>query len=203
MSQMKEIISGIYQWSTFSEEKGLNFNGLFIISGNDSFIIDPPECNDSILSELRDLISKYPTQAILLTNVHHDRASQELKSKFGIPIWINKRDAEALEFKPDKTFEDNEILFGVFRTITFKDQKSPGETGLLLESRNALILGDALIGKTPGKVNMLPPEKFKDIEKAKKGLKVINNYKFEVLLLGDGESILKNADNITKDFLGK
>ncbi len=203
MSQMKEIVSGIYQWSTFSEEKGFNFNGLFIISGNDSFIIDPPEFDDSILSELKDLTAKYPTQAILLTNVHHDRASQKLKLELGIPIWINQRDAEALEFKPDKTFEDNEILFGIFRTITFKDQKSPGETGLLLESRKALILGDALIGKIPGKVNMLPPEKFKDIEKAKQGLKVINDYKFETLLLGDGESILENAAIVTKDFIGE
>ncbi len=203
MSQIKEIVSGVYQWSTFSEEKGFNFNGLFIVSGNDSFIIDPPDFDNSILSELKDLISKYPTQAILLTNVHHDRASQKLKSEFGIPIWINENDAAGLDFEPDKTFEDNEILFGIFRTITFKDQKSPGETGLLLESRNALILGDALIGKKPGAVNMLPADKFKDIEKAKQGLKVLNDYKFETLLLGDGESILENAGSVTKSFLGK
>jgi len=203
MSQMKEIVQGVYQWSTFSEEKNLNFNGLFVISGNDSFIIDPPNFDGAVLSELKELISKYPTQAILLTNMHHDRASEKLKSEFGIPIWINENDAAGLDFKPDKTFEDNEILFGIFRTITFKDQKSPGETGLLLESRNALILGDALIGKKPGEVNMLPPDKFKDIEKAKQGLKVMNDYKFEALLLGDGESILEKAGNVTRSFLGE
>ncbi len=201
MSQIKEIVKGIYQWSTFSEEKGFNFNGLFVIVGKESFIIDPPDFDDTVLSELKDLISKYPTQAILLTNVHHDRASEKLKSELGIPIWIHKKDAANLDFEPDKTFEDNEILFGIFRTITFEDQKSPGETALLLESQKALILGDALIGKVPGKINMLPPDKFKDIEKAKQGLKVLNNYEFDKLLLGDGESILENAGAVVKDFL--
>ena len=201
MSLIKEIVLGIYQWSSFSEEKGLNFNGLFIVNGNDSIIIDPPNCNNMELTELKDLISKFPTKAILLTNVHHDRASKELRTKFGIPIWINKKDAKSLDFEPDKTFDDNEIIFGIFKTISFKDQKSPGETGLLIESRNILILGDALIGATQGKIKMLPPEKFKDFEKAKQGLRVLNNYEIEILLLGDGESILKNAGRSIKFFL--
>ena len=35
----------------------------------------------------------------------------------------------------------------------------------------------------------------------KQGLKVLNNYNFDKLLLGDGESILENAGAVVKEFL--
>jgi|TARA_B110000438_G_scaffold296975_2_gene342538 glyoxylase-like metal-dependent hydrolase (beta-lactamase superfamily II) len=201
MAQLTEIASGIFQWSVFSEEKKLNFNGLFVKTGDESIIIDPPELNSSGLIELKSLIDQYPTQAIILTNVHHERSSQALKSKFGIPIIINQKDASALDFKPDKTFKYGEIIFGFIKTISFENQKSPGETGLLIESQKIMILGDALIGKVPGKLNMLTAEKYEDIQNAKQSLKILNHYKFEILLLGDGESILNNAGEVVKKFL--
>jgi hypothetical protein len=64
-----------------------------------------------------------------------------------------------------------------------------------------MIVGDALIGKVPGQVKMLPPEKFKDVIKAKASLKPLMTYEFETLLLGDGISILKNAKEALSTFL--
>jgi hypothetical protein len=64
-----------------------------------------------------------------------------------------------------------------------------------------MLVGDALIGKVPGEVNMLPPEKFKDPIRAKAGLQNLMSYEFETLLVGDGVSILKGAKAVVEKFL--
>ena len=43
---IKEILSGIFSWSEYSEEKKMNFNGYLLISSRESVIIDPPSLTD-------------------------------------------------------------------------------------------------------------------------------------------------------------
>ena len=39
---MKQLLSGIWQWSWFSDEKQIDFNGLFLNVGEHKILIDPP-----------------------------------------------------------------------------------------------------------------------------------------------------------------
>ena len=201
---MKEILPGIFTWHEFSEEKKLNFNGYLIVSTMESVLIDPPEITEDDFAELEILVnknSKSPLRAILLTNVHHERECDEMRKKLGVPVLINEKDDAGLERKANKTFADGDTLPGGFRTFKFENQKSPGESAFFLKDRGIMILGDALIGKVPGKLNMLPHDKYRDPKLAKRGLNILLDYEFESLLLGDGESILKNAKEAVKNFL--
>ena len=201
---MKEILPGIFTWHEFSEEKKLNFNGYLIVSTEGAVLIDPPEITENDFAELKSLVdknSKSPLQAILLTNVHHERECDEMRKKLGVPVLINEKDDAGLERKANKTFADGDTLPGGFRTFKFENQKSPGESAFFLKDRGIMILGDALIGKVPGKLNMLSHDKYRDPKLAKRGLNKLLDYEFESLLLGDGESILKNAKEAVKLFL--
>ena len=201
---MKEILPGIFTWHEFSEEKKLNFNGYLIISTMRSVLIDPPEITEDDFAELEILVNKYsksPLQAILLTNVHHERECDEVKKRFNAPVLINEKDEAGLEGKADKTFADGDALPAGLNTFKFENQKSPGESAFFLKERGVMILGDALIGKVPGKLNMLPPDKYRDSKLAKKGLSKLLDYEFESLLVGDGEPILKDAKEAVKVFL--
>ena len=203
MGHLQELTSNLFRWSEFSEEKQLNFNGYYLVNRGESVIIDPPELSDEGLAELKDRVASHadsPLKAILLTNVHHDRASLQFKEAFDIPIYIHENDKELLEFAPDQTFKEDEVLFCGLKVIHLKDQKSPGESAFLLEDRKQLFVGDALIGKVPGKLNQLPPEKFKDIHKAKEALQVLQSCDFEDLLLGDGEPIQGGAKKTLEEF---
>ncbi|MCH8156876.1 MAG: hypothetical protein IID18_03840 [Nitrospinae bacterium] len=204
MSFLQELTPGIHRWSEYSEEKRLNFYGYYLVHKGQSVIIDPPELSDDAMHELRDLIkanSASPLKAILLTNVHHERISLKLKEALAVPIYIHEYDKELLDFLPDKTFHDNETLFCGLKTIHLQDQKSPGETIFFLEDQKKLFVGDALIGKVPGKLNLLPSEKYSDIHKAKEALRVLKSYDFDCLLLGDGEPILNGAKKKLEEFL--
>jgi glyoxylase-like metal-dependent hydrolase (beta-lactamase superfamily II) len=201
---MKEILPGIFTWHEFSEQKKLNFNGYLIVSTEGSVLIDPPEITEDDFAELESLVnknSKSPLRSIMLTNVHHERECDEMRKKFGVPILINEEDNAGLERKANKTFADGDTLPCGLRTFKFENQKSPGESAFFLKERGIMILGDALIGKIPGKLNMLPHDKYRDPKLAKRGLYKLLDYEFESLLLGDGESILKNAKEAVKVFL--
>ena len=200
---MKEIIPGIFAWHEFSKEKQLNFNGYLLIGEGESVLIDPPGMSEKSFALMESLVKKYsnnPLNTILLTNVHHERACDEFKRIFGVKIWINENDSLGLEGEADQTFKDGDRLPCGLVAINIQNQKSPGESALFLEERGVMIVGDALIGKVPGKVNMLPPDKYLDPVIAKKRLNKILDYDFDILLVGDGEPILKNAKEAVKIF---
>ncbi len=204
MSVFHEIIPDIFTWSEFSEEKQLDFNGYYIARKGESLLIDPPELDTSGLNELSALMTKNshcPLKAIYLTNVHHDRMSQSLKDKFSVPVCIHKKDSELLEFSPETTFEDGDTGPCGLKIIHLNHQKSPGESAFLIADIKTLIVGDALIGKIRGKVNLLPAEKYADRERAKESLGVLSEVDFDTLLVGDGHSVLKDAKSVVTEFL--
>jgi len=149
MPHLQELNPNLFRWSEFSDEKQLNFNGYYLVNREESVIIDPPDLSNDGMSELKQRVADNtgsPLKAVLLTNVHHDRASLKFKETFHIPIYIHENDRDLLEFTPDHTFKGDEQLFCGLKVIHLKDQKSPGESAFLLEERKQLFVGDALIG---------------------------------------------------------
>jgi glyoxylase-like metal-dependent hydrolase (beta-lactamase superfamily II) len=131
----------------------LDFNGYFLINNNELIIIDPPELSKVEEKELLSLINinfSSPLMAILLTNIHHERASHLLKDLFSIPVWVNEFDKQNLEMPTNNTFTGGEKIFFGIESIQLEAQKSPGETAFYIRELKVMILGDALIGKFPG-----------------------------------------------------
>ena len=94
---IKEILHNIYSWSEYCEEKNLDFNGYLVIGKDESVIVDPPSLENNDEEELRNIMDKHsacPLKGIMLTNVHHERASNSLKKRFPVPIWVNALDKE-------------------------------------------------------------------------------------------------------------
>jgi hypothetical protein len=185
---MREVAREVYQWSQFSEEKQLDFNGHFIISGEQRVLIDPPPLSDDDLAFIR---RQGPVTAIILTNRDHVREADRCRAIFQTRILAPEQDAPLMEIAVDGTFAHGDRLAGGLLAVHIPDGKSPGESALLLERNGGIVvLGDALIGKPPGALNLLPPEKFADPKKAKTGVKTLLGYAFDTVLVGDGASIL-------------
>ena len=198
---MDEILKDVYTWSVYSEEKKLNFNGHFILSQHPLFgnvIIDPPQANDSDLEQMESLGF---VQHIIITNRDHIRRSEEFQQKFGADIQINTNDITGSGIISDRNFNHGDMIAGFLHAVVIPDNKSPGETALFWADREILFLGDALIGKPPGIVTLLPEEKYDDIVKAKAGIRILQNLNFKHLLLGDGESILRKGKEVVSKYL--
>ena len=197
---MDEILKDIYTWSVYSEEKKLNFNGHFIASQHPLFgnvVIDPPQASDSDLEEMESLGF---VQHIIITNRDHTRKSEEFQQKFGADIQMNTNDITSNDMVNNRSFNHGDMIAGFLQAVLIPDNKSPGETALFWAERKILFLGDALIGKPPGTVTLLPEEKYDDILKAKAGIRILQDLDFKHLLLGDGDSILSKGKEVVSQY---
>ena len=196
---MKEVLPGIYQWSWFSQEKGYDFNGHLIVSGAERVMIDPPPMS----SEDDAWFQKVgPIDCIVLTNRDHVREAEAYRKSFKTIVLAPELDAPLMEIKTDRMFKVGDLLPGGMKAIHIPDGKSPGESALFINRGNGiLILGDALIGKPPGRLGLMPPEKYKDPAKAREGIRVLLKYQFDSILVGDGRSILTGGRRAIEEFL--
>lgn len=188
---MKQLLPGIWQWSWFSEEKQLNFNGLFLTVGEHKIVIDPPPMTADASTLIR---RQGALDYIIVTNRDHIREAVTYQAEFRCQLQVPEADAPQMEVKPSKTFNDGELLPGGIWAVQLKDQKSLGESALYIQQgKGVLIVGDALIGKPAGALSLLAPEKYGDIGKAKEGLRRLLKYNFDSILVGDGASIIGGA----------
>jgi hypothetical protein len=188
---MKQLLPGIWQWSWFSEEKQLDFNGLFLHVGEHRILIDPPPMTAEASTFIR---RQGQLDYIIVTNRDHTREASACQRDFGCRLFVPESDAPQMELKADKTFKNGELLPGGIWVVHLQNQKSPGESAMFLQQgEGILIVGDALIGRPAGSLSMLPAEKYADAGKAKEGLCRLLNYTFDAILVGDGTSILTGA----------
>jgi len=185
---MKAIAPDIQQWSFFSTEKQLDFNGLVLTVNDHCILVDPPTME---VADRTAVLKGRAVDYILLTNRDHVRETEVCRRDFKAKVYAPEADALLMEIPIDKTYKDGELLPGGLWVIHLQDMKSPGESALFFDrGKGYLILGDSLIGKPPGRLNLLPADKFADVAKARESLKRLLKYNFETVLVGDGASIL-------------
>lgn len=188
---MKTILPQISEWSWFSEEKQMNFNGHLLAVGEHRILVDPPPMNASDLAMTRQGGSP---DYIILTNRDHEREAGQFRKEFHCQIMAPELDAKDMGLPIDKTFKDGELLPGGIWVVQLSHQKSPGESALFLQQgKGVLIVGDGLVGHPPGSLRLLSPEKYSSITQAREGLRRLLKYAFDSLLVGDGTSILTGA----------
>lgn len=202
MSGWKEIVPGIYTWAKFSEEKQMNFNGHAVVlegSGTPACVlIDPPAPDETSRNAIRKLGA---VRAILLTNKDHRRDAAALRTELPAPVWGPRPDASLFDIPLDRTFDCGDLMFDRLKVIGLDHLKSPGESALYDSKTKSMFIGDAVIGKVPGKLNLLPPEKIPDPVKARESLRPLLEFDFAHLLIGDGTSILNRGKEALAEFL--
>ena len=197
---MREVLPGVYEWAWMSPEKQMNFNGHIIVSENQRIMVDPPP----IAPEAEAKMPKEGITLIVLTNRDHVREADAFRKRFNVKVLAPEADAAEMGIPIDGTFKPGDPLTSELHVVSVSDSKTPGESALFLERGQpggVLFLGDALIGDPPGQLNLLPADKFKDVARAKQGIRRLNYLPFFAVMVGDGKSILKNGSEAVQRFL--
>ncbi len=198
---MKALLPNIWEWSWFSEEKQLNFNGHFLSVGEHRILVDPPAMSSA------DIVFAQqggPVDYILITNRDHEREAAILKETFHCTVMVPELDAKEMALAAVKTYKDGELLPGGIWVIQLAHQKSPGESALFLETgKGVLVVGDAIIGHPEGRLQLLPSEKYVDVSLAREGLRRLLKYNFNSLLVGDGASLMAGAKPVLEHVLAE
>ena len=193
---MREIVDAILTWSRFSEPHGYDFNGHLVRDPGGNICIDPVEPSEADFEAIvREGVSR-----IVLTNRNHSRAANQIRARTGAQTAIHAGDAvyaRAQDADIDDTLTVGDRI-GPLEVIGAAG-KSPGEVALYWRERGILIVGDAIIGNPPGRCGLLPERVIDDPARLQSSLRAFLDIDFNTLLVGDGESILKDAKDRLKD----
>ena len=195
---MRDIVSDILTWPWFSEPHGYNFNGHLVRHPGGNICIDPVEPAEDDL----DAIAQEGVAWIILTNRNHSRAANRLRARTGARTVIHADDADHARSQGTE-LDDGLNLGDTIGPLEVVDAagKSPGEVALLWPDRGILIVGDAIIGNPPGQCGLLPERVMDDPARLRKSLRKLLDLDFDILLVGDGEPILRDAKARLKELI--
>lgn len=189
---MKQLLDGVWTWSVFDEARQIDFNGYWVDTGSARALIDPVPFDEAAIAALGAPID------VLLTNKDHRRAAARARERFGAAIVAHALDRPLLDLPVDRELTDGDVVSGALRAVHLPDQKSPGEMALYWPERRVLFLGDALWGKPPGALTMLPAAKYKDLAAARAGLQRLASLDVDAILMGDGAPILSGGGEVLR-----
>ena len=187
---MREIVPDIFTWSWFSEPHQYYFNGHLVRDPDGTICIDPVEPTEDDL----DAIAMEGVARILLTNRNHSRAANRVRDRTGARTAIHRSDAVHAQTEGTELDDRLEVgeWIGPLEVINAAG-KSPGEVALFWRDRGILIVGDAVVGNPSGHCGLLPDRVKDDPAGLRGSVRKFLDLDFDTLLVGDGESVLKDA----------
>lgn len=196
---MKQLIfDDLYSWSVFSDTRQMDFNGHLWVRPEGNVLIDPPPMIPSDLVQLYQLGN---TDYIIITNRDHEREAFFFQKEMGAKVLVHEADAGQLTQPADQTLTDGEMIVPGLSVISLHHGKSPGEIALYFSEKKAILFGDHVIGRPMGALNLLESAKLQDANLAREEVQKILQLSFDAVLVGDGHSILTNAQKSLTDCL--
>ncbi len=195
---MREIFSDILTWPWFSEPHGYNVNGHLVRDPGGNICIDPVEpTEDDMETLVREGVAW-----IILTNRNHSRAANRVRARSGARTVIHANDADHARNQGTELDDGLNLgdTVGPFEVVDAAG-KSPGEVALLWPDRRILIVGDAIIGNPPGQCGLLPERVMDDPARLRGSLRKLLDLDFDILLVGDGAPILRDAKARLKELV--
>jgi len=204
---MREILPGIFTWGSTYADRPWDLNGYAVALQGSTVLVDPPAPEEADWPNFDAL--KQITK-IVLTNRDHVRDTKVFQTRYGAHLVAGTD--EVTQLAPlviDEPVRESDLVADALRVIHLPG-KSPGEIGLYIDPAHhavshelggILILGDAIIGHPPGALGLIPEQKLDNPAKLKLSLRKLLDYNFSVLLLCDGQSVLKDGKLKVAEFL--
>ncbi len=200
---MKEILPGVFHWTTFHEGIQEYVHSYFIEATTPAVLIDPRIPADGLA-----WFNTHKTpRHIYLTNRHHYRHSGQFADALGCKIWCHKAGLHEFTRGQKVTgFEHGITLPGKVKALEV-GVLCPEETALHLPlSGGILAIGDAIVRDERGRLAFVPDYLMgDDPEAVKRGLhKVFLAHlrrKFDHLLFAHGKPVVGDAKETLRKFL--
>ena len=207
LGTMREILPGIFTWGSTYADRPWDLNGYAIRLEGCTVLVDPPAPAEDDWPSF-DVMK--PIAKIVLTNRDHVRDAELFRTRCGARLVAGAD--EVTQLAPvaiEEAVRQGDLIAGALRVIHLPG-KSAGEIGLHFdpahhaisrEMGGILLLGDAIIGNPPGALSLIPKPKLDDPSKLKRSLRKLLDYDFDVLLLCDGQPVLRGGKLKVAEFL--
>jgi len=174
----------------------------YLILAKRPTIIDPGTYPDVVLNNLKKYIKLKQLKYIILTHFHYDhtKAVPIVKKETNAEVLIHEDDAKFLDFKPDKTLKDNEILdLGDIKLkVIHTPGHTPGSICLYETESKSLFSGDTVFSFGGiGRTDLIGGDTKKIID----SIKQLTKLDVKIIYPGHGEITNKNVNEQIKKSL--
>ena len=184
----KTVVPGVWSWSRWQPDRGLDFNGFLVETPDGNFVVDPIEPDEQTLADLRER----GVAAVVITNRDHERSTATVVTATGAKVIASALDAPLLAHQVDRTVVPGDLVFG-WTVIGLDGFKTAGEIALYEKARRTAIVGDALWGTPAGALTLMPDAKLADPDRAVLSARALRMYTVDNVLMGDGTCVFGNA----------
>ena len=191
------ILEGLYVWSAFQPERGIDFNGFFWVRPGGNVLIDPLPLDEAKAAFVRE---KGGARWILVTNADHWRATGAARAAFHAEVYAPAaekerlaRDGRRADHAYDATNGLPEALRDEVTALPIRGGKTECEMALYLEPLRALVFGDVVRSEASGRLTLLPDGKLSDKGTVLDSLRRAIPLSFEAILIGDGDCVFQDA----------
>lgn len=192
---MIRLFEDVHTWGRWNAEKKFNFNGFLFTGPDGTVVVDPPPFDEDDKAYWDAMGLK--ADLVIITNRNHIRDSRWFKA----PVAMHENEVSQVDIEVQQALKGDESLPNGLRLVELPG-KSPGEIGLYQPQRRLLMLGDALIAPG-GALKLIPEAKLDDPVRLRLSLQELRAIDFDVLLLADGEPLLRDAKARVLAFLDR
>jgi glyoxylase-like metal-dependent hydrolase (beta-lactamase superfamily II) len=180
----------LYAWSSFDEDKNIDFNGTLWVREGGNIAIDPMPMSAHDRAHLDALGG---LAWILMTNSDHTRSGQELAAQTGAKLAAPVAEKAAWPYLCDAWLAEGDAWIAGLQVLEMNGSKTPGELALIIEG-HTLVTGDLVRAHRAGSLMILPDPKLSDREAAMDSVRRLANIEgIEAVLVGDGWPIFRDG----------
>ena len=188
-SNLREVVPGLWFWSSLHEEWQVDFSCCAWKSPDGLVLIDPIELDAANLARLEQVGKP---AAILLTNQNHERHADWFRKKYGVKVHVHRDAVPGIEIQPDEFFCDGAIVAGGLKVIHVPGT-CPSECAFYSEANGGMVLvGDVVMNGKAG-LMFLPADYCQDSKQNQENARKLLNFKFETLTVAHGNPIYPKA----------
>ena len=188
-------VTDLFFWSVYQPDRRIDFNGFYWRRPDGGVLIDPMPLSEEIMTWLQDQPGGIAW--IVLTNADHVRDAIAMRERFRARIVAPDGDRALLQECADDWYGPEsplpEPLAATIGVHWLHGGKTDAEAVLHLRPLGALLFGDAVRSHESGRLRLLPDAKIAYRDRLIADVLALRALDFEVLLLGDGDSLFTGA----------
>jgi uncharacterized cupin superfamily protein len=196
---MKQITPQIWTWSQYQPERRLDRNGHFVqrAPGEAGVLIDPVPFREGDEGQVREYGG---VAAVVVTGAPNVHAAADAARVFRCPILAPRPGAAAPGGVQVQPIDATAGLPADLRTIALPSTAG-GEIAFYHGPSSSLLVGSALVGAPAGQVSLPSSVTAAEAAGAARGLRALLARPFARLLLGEGDSLLRDPVRALQDLL--
>jgi Metallo-beta-lactamase superfamily len=186
-AEFQRVAPGVFHWQVFEPAVKCDLSACALVTPDGLVFIDPLPLAGVALDALAASASPL---AILLTSGNHERAADDFRRRFHVPICATAAAAASMSTAVDRTLLDGGTAPGAMRVIALPSA-GPGEVAFI--GNGVACIGDAVINLDAHGFSLLPPKYCADSRRLSGDLRKLLSYDFRILTFAHGPPLTQCA----------